>query len=149
MDRYLLQRIIVFAIAAVIAFVVYVILNLLTFEKTAASRVRDMITQRSSSFFDKRGIPFFAKMGLSLEPLRQALYWAQLDGTYLNTTVGGILGQGMVFAVFAIGGLLIVQGPLFLWVLVPLVIYLPFMQINSKATDVKKKIVPAALKLRP
>ena len=140
MDNIQLQRFLVIILAAIASWVVYYIAENITFEKSAAARVRQMITERSSSIFDRDGQKAAAKLGINLESWKSTLYWAQIGGSYLNWSVGGIFARGLMMASVVVIAVFLFRLPVIAWLLALILLFMPFLQIRGQANKTEKQV---------
>ena len=66
---------------------------------------------------------------------------AQLIGKFTDYTVGGILGRAVLYGVIGLVYLAIFRPPALLYLVLPLVIYYPFMRVKGAADDARKEVV--------
>ena len=140
MDNIQLQRFLVIILAAIASWVVYYIAENITFEKSAAARVRQMITDRSSTIFDRDGQKAAAKLGISLESWKSTLNWAQIGGSYLNWSVGGIFARGLMMASAVVIAIFLFRLPVIAWLLALILFFMPFLQIRGQANKTRKQV---------
>lgn len=140
MDNIQLQRFLVIILAAIASWVVYYIAENITFEKSAAARVRQMITERSSTIFDRDGQKAAAKLGISLESWKSTLNWAQIGGSYLNWSVGGIFARGLMMASAVVIAIFLFRLPVIAWLLALILFFMPFLQIRGQANKTRKQV---------
>lgn len=140
MINYQLQIFLVVCLAAIAAWMVYYVASHLSFEKSAANRVRDMITQRSSSFFDRDGQKIATRLGISFESWKILLYWAQIGGSFTNWSVGGIVARGFIMALLVAMAIFLFNLPFIAWFLAGILFFMPFLQVRSAADKVKKQV---------
>lgn len=141
MNQDLLKQILLIGSAALVAMVVYMLSNLLSFEKSAAKRVRDMVDEGAVSFFDKGGQRLAKNMKSGFfNSWKSSLYWAQMSDNYVTWTVGGMLARGMAAAFLVVILILLFGLPYFSWALVPFGIFMPYMLVNGKASETKKLV---------
>ena len=140
MDNIQLQRFLVIILAAIASWVVYYIAENITFEKSAAARVRQMITDRSSTIFDRDGQKAAAKLGIRLESWKSTLNWAQIGGSYLNWSVGGIFARGLMMASAVVIAIFLFRLPVIAWLLALILFFMPFLQIRGQANKTRKQV---------
>jgi Flp pilus assembly protein TadB len=140
MDNIQLQRFLVILLGAIVAWVVYYIAENIAYEKSAATRVRQMIADRSSSIFDRDGQKVATKLGISLASWKSTLHWAQIGGSFLNWSVGGIFARGLMMASGVVIAILLFGLPLFAWLLVLILFFMPYLQIRGKANEIRKQV---------
>ena len=136
-----LQKFLLFGAAGLIALLVYFFFSEISFEKSAAKRVREMVDSGASTFFDRGGEKLAPRMNSGFfGTWKSSLYWAQVNGDYENWTVGGMLVRGLVAAVVVALIILLFKLPFYSWALVPFGIFVPYMLVNGKATETKKLV---------
>jgi tight adherence protein C len=136
-----LQRFLLYGAAGLIALLVYFFSSEITFEKSAAKRVREMVDSGASTIFDRSGEKLATQMKSGFfGTWKTSLYWAQVNGDYINWTVGGMLARGIAIAVVIALIILLFGLPYFSWLLVPFGIFMPIMLVNGKATETKKLV---------
>jgi Flp pilus assembly protein TadB len=140
MINYQLQILLVVVLGAIVAWGVYSFVASLSFEKSAANRVRDMITKRSSTFFDQDGQKIATRMGISLDSWKVQLYWAQTGGSFQNWSVGGIIARGFIMFLVVAIAVLLFNLPFIAWGLAAILFFMPFLQVRSAAGKVQKQV---------
>ncbi len=141
MDKSLLIKFIVIIIAALLAMIIYFLASRINFEKSAGKRVRDMVEKPRESIFDIGGNKLSNKMsGNLLSPFKRALYWAQIGGSYMGWSVGGMFVRGIAFSLAIALFNLILKLPLFAWLIVIFALFAPYLLVNGKAEEVKKNV---------
>ena len=140
MNQYQFQWTLVIIISLVIAWVVYFIFSRVRVERSATSRVKRMVSDKSLSVFDRSGEKIAKRLGVSMESWQILLDWAQLGGHFLNWTVGGLFARSSVLAMMSLIYILMFKAPPIAWLLVPLSLLIPFMQLRGRANDVKKQV---------
>jgi len=139
------QNLLVILLAAIAGWVVYYIIDNIAYERSAASRVRKLIAERSSSIFDRDGQKVATRLGISLDVWKNTLYWAQIGGFFLSWSVGGIFARGFMMAAVVVIAILLFNLPVIAWVLAIILFFLPFLQVRSKAQETRdqaKRLLP-------
>jgi tight adherence protein C len=140
MNQYQFQWTLVIIISLVVAWVVYFISSRVRVERSAASRVKRMVSDKSLSVFDRGGEKIAKRMGVSMESWQILLEWAQLGGHFQNWSVGGVFARSSVLAMMGLIYIVLFKAPPIAWLLVPLALFIPFMQLRGRANDVKKQV---------
>jgi len=109
-----------------------------TLKKSAANRLENFAEPERRGLTDRLGDALVDRLGLRLKAWKHELRWAHFGGHYRGQGVGSVLGQSVLFALFGLGYLLLVQSfsPLYLGA-IALAAYFPYMQLRSKADSVR------------
>lgn len=141
MDIANLKQFLLYGAASMIALLVYFFFSQFTFEKSAGKRVREMVGTGANTLFDRSGEKLTKKIKSGfLESWKTSLYWAQINGDYMTWTVGGMLARGLAASVAVTLLILLFGLPYYSWLLVPFGLIMPYMLVNSKATETKKLV---------
>lgn len=135
-----LQRILVVLLGCIASWVVYTITRAITVERSPASRVRRMVNQGGSTILDRSGQKLASRMGISLDSWKVSLNFAQIGGSFLSWSVGGIFARGVVGAAVVAIAIVVFHLPIFAWLLAAILFFMPFLQVRAKADKVKKKV---------
>jgi len=137
----MLLKIAPYGAAISIALVIYFVISSISIEKSAADRVKNMTDPTATSFFDKSGERIADRMSKGIfKSWKSVLYWAQVNEKFTNWTSGGMLLRGAAGAAFIALVIVVVGLPIFAWLLIPLVIFAPYLMVNSSAEDAKKLV---------
>lgn len=137
----LILKIAPYGAAVSIAFVIYFVISSISIEKSPADRVKKMTDPTAISVFDKGGKRIADKMNTGIfKSWSATLYWAQINNKFLNWSPGGMLLRGAAGAVFAALVIVIMGLPVFAWLIVPLVVFAPYLFVNSSAEDARKLV---------
>jgi Flp pilus assembly protein TadB len=141
MNTELIKRILLYGSAGLIAFLVYFFSSQIRVEKSSGKRVREMVNIQATSFFDIGGAKLIGKYKFGLmNPWKNTLYWAQVNGSYQNWSTGGMLIRGLVAAMAIVILILLFGLPYFSWLLVPMSIFMPYLLVKGKADETKKLV---------
>jgi len=140
MNNVQIQKFLVILLAAIASWLVYYIVDNIAFERSAATRVRQMIAERSASIFDRDGQKAAARLGISLEGWKSSLYWAQIGGSFLNWSVGGVFARGLMMAAVVVIAIFLFNLPVIAWLLAVILFFLPLLQVRGKADETRKKV---------
>ena len=139
MDKNLLIKIVIVIIAALLAVIIYYLSNRINFERSAEKRVKDMVEKPRESLFDLGGTRISNRMsGNILTPFKRSLFWAQIGGYYPGWTVGGMFVRGIAFALAIALFSLVLQLPLFAWLIVAFAFFAPYFLVKGKG--IKKNV---------
>ena len=137
----LILKIAPYGAAVSIAFVIYFVISSISIEKSPADRVKKMTDPTAISVFDKGGKRIADKMNTGIfKSWSATLYWAQINNKFRNWSPGGMLLRGAAGAVFAALVIVIMGLPVFAWLIVPLVVFAPYLFVNSSAEDARKLV---------
>lgn len=127
--------------AICIALVVFFLSSTISFEKSPARRVKDMVEPKKASIFEIGGARLEDRMNTSLfSSWKTALRWAQVNNDFINWSPTGMLLRGVVFAVVIIIIILVMGLPIFAWLLVPMIMFAPYLLVNAKAEAARKLV---------
>ena len=135
-----LQRILVVFLGCIASWVVYTITRSITVEKSPAARVRRMVSQGGTSVLDRNGQKLASRLGISLDSWKVMLIFAQIGGSYLGWSVGGIFARGVVMAAMVLIAIVVFRLPIIAWLLAGILFFMPFLQVRAKADKVKKQV---------
>ncbi len=91
------------------------------------------------SWADRVGNSLLDRLGLDPRGWELNLRWAHLGGYMPGWSVGGLVGRVVIYALAGAGYASLIGVP-FLWLAVPVLFFLPFLQVRSKANQVKKQV---------
>jgi len=141
MNMDLIQKGALYGAAFCIALVVYFLSSSINIEKSPASRVKKMVETGAVSIFDKSGEQLADRMSKGIfSSWKSTLYWAQINGNYTNWSPGGMLIRGVVFAIAAALLIILIKLPIFSWLALPLLVFMPYLMVNSKAEAARKLV---------
>lgn len=141
----LLLKIAPYGAAVSVALVIYFIFSSITIEKSPVDRVKKMTDPNAASIFERGGERIAERMGKGIfKSWKSVLHWAQINGQYTSWTPGGMLLRGLAGAAFIALIILVAGLPFFAWLLVPMVIFAPYLMVNSSA-EASRKLVTRLL----
>ncbi len=137
----LFRTILIYAAAAIAAFAVYLLVSEIRIEPSSARRMGKYLDTNKASPVDRVGQRTVDRLGLSLVSLRSKLRWAQLGGTYVNWTVGGMLARCLLFGLLASVYALAFHGATLLKLGIVIVAAAwPYLRVSGAAGEVRREV---------
>ena len=138
MGRYTLNQLLVVVMGLIAAGLVLYISRIVTIQKPAEKRVRELMNEDTSSLFDRGSEKMMSKLGVSLQPWKIVLEWAQLGNAFTTWSVGGIFIRGLALATFLVLYIMLFGAPSYVWLFVPILAFIPAVLVRGRAEDTKK-----------
>ncbi|MBI9047060.1 MAG: type II secretion system F family protein [Anaerolineaceae bacterium] len=138
------------AVSLLAGYLVLRLLNGLVVEKGAVGAIKEMTAQDRRSTFDKWGDALLIRLNLKPAEWSRKLSLAQINGEYLDRTIGGVFARCVLYgsapALFYLMG----SRDITTLMMIPGAFYLPLMQLNRAAKNTERKIarlIPEACSL--
>lgn len=108
---------------------------------SASARMERFAAADRRGLTDRLGDTLMDRLGLTIEGWEHELMWAQLGGFYQGKTVGSVLGASILYLAAGLAYIIMFKAysPTFV-IGLGVVAYYPYMQLKSKADDVRKGV---------
>jgi len=141
MNRELLMRILLACAAGFVSLAIYFITSAVMIVKSPGKRVKDMVDESATSFFDLGGNKLAKRMKEGfLDSWKIVLFWAQINGSFTGWTVGGMLMRGFILAIAGMIMIVVFQLPVYTWLVVPFALFVPYILVNGKSRETTKQV---------
>jgi tight adherence protein C len=137
---YEFQRLASLLAALIIAFLVYRLTKDVSVQKDTTKRLTKYAEGVENDIFQRTGERIIDRFGLSFAAWEKHLFWAQLGGYYEDWNTGMILGRTLIFGLFGLAYVVVLQMPPIMWIIVLMAVSWTPTRVSSRSKEVHKAV---------